>query len=262
VIETTDSVWSASPARRYFDYPEYAPQSDTRLLYPFRQEEVIEDLDLTHDQISAISNLNGMQFKDIPGGGELVALNVAMLKKARSGEIPPEQYRKFLTEWNAKCRTVLEGHTRGVIGSVLTEVQKKRLREIEVQTKGPALIFFEQETADALELDAETRNRIVEIMTSYGTVLQAMRTDLEQIVLERANNPDKESQFSERQKKLLLRMRGTFDARDAEIVAALTPEQRRKFRSMGGTPLAVKWQGISDFGFRFQPVEPSQPPPK
>ncbi len=131
--------------------------------------------------------------------------------RAELRNLPPEQRLEKMLELRQKYDPT----------SVLTDAQKKRLRELELQAMGP-MAFLNPEVADELKLTQEQRSRLMGIMNEFRNQL---REQWQGGGFQQGNQGQRMQQMQ--------RMREQMEQRMLEV---LTPAQRQQWQQMQGKP--------------------------
>jgi len=229
--------------RRYFDYPEFADDYN-QYAYPFRQKEVIEDIKLTNEQIKEIQNIFNAGFYNTSEEKALEELKKLLEDQKENNLVNKEKLRGKIVELSNKAVSAKSSVIKGRVNRVLTKEQKKRLEEINLQTKGPAIVLFDKKIAMNLKLDRKTLMKMAETYDQTETALLPMREDLKKVILERKKEPDNNVQV-EKQKEILTAMLQIIRKRDSELIQTMGADKYNALLSLYGEPINIKWVGVS-----------------
>ncbi|MDW8107340.1 MAG: Spy/CpxP family protein refolding chaperone [Armatimonadota bacterium] len=122
--------------------------------------------------------------------------------------LPPEERRQRMQELRQKYDPV----------NVLTDAQKKRLRELELQAIGP-MAFLNPEVADELKLTQEQRSRLQAIVNEF---FSQMRQQFQAGGFGQGQAAQQLQQAREQMEQRMLQV--------------LTPQQRQQWQQMQGKP--------------------------
>ncbi|HBC87059.1 MAG TPA: hypothetical protein DCZ94_08905 [Lentisphaeria bacterium] len=241
------ATYEESPARRYLDVPEYK-LSLKRLLYPFAQQEVGALLQLTGAQKQALQKVFTTMPEAMPGYAELARERHDTI--FAPGGMTSEANLAYRKQWQLRKGRLVYSFYENGINSVLTQEQKDVLRRIELQTRGPLLVNYDERLAAQLEISDNQKISIKTVVDDWDRRLYVPRKRVGGLIFLKERVTDEESiKLEKEQIALLVKIKGMLIERDQAVAACLSSAQLKRLKDLEGPQVRIGWRGVADTQF-------------
>ena len=158
----------------------------------------------------------------------------------------PEERRVQYQQRMAQQRAYMEGYPDEMAKraeGVLKSAQVKRLRELDLQWRGP-LALADLKVADALKLNSEQRDKIAAILQDYRAAVMNIRRQSMSGFRAPGNpaqpqtppTPPSAQELQERESKAQKQMEQARQEAGDKALSVLAPEQQKRWQEMLGKP--------------------------
>lgn len=186
------------------------------------RKEVQKDLHIDENQLREIESTYRTPPLTMPGGQDICAITNR-----------DEKMKQF--------RIVTETYHQSRLDTILTPTQTKRLQELLIQMRGPAIISFDPTIRNELNFTSDQTRRMDRIMAYSSDDLRVCVSRYGRLFLCESRRSQTEPEQRREMNALVCVIEEIIKGRDEDILSVLTKDQRVQFDQMQGKPLAIRW---------------------